>query len=54
MSATADHAEERTNPAARLGFQPGQVVQELGYDEDTEQELRDAIEELTGTELVDE
>ncbi|MCM2578059.1 DUF3052 domain-containing protein [Streptomyces meridianus] len=54
MSATADHAEERTNPAARLGFQPGQVVQELGYDDDTEQELRDAIEELTGTELVDE
>ncbi|MGP4003544.1 DUF3052 domain-containing protein [Streptomyces sp. 8N706] len=54
MSATADHAEERTNPAARLGFQPGQVVQELGYDEDTEQELREAIEELTGTELVDE
>ena len=54
MSATADHAEERTNPAARLGFQPGQVVQELGYDDDTEQQLRDAIEELTGTELVDE
>ena len=23
VSATADHAEERTNPAARLGFQPG-------------------------------
>ncbi|MFF3762731.1 DUF3052 domain-containing protein [Streptomyces sp. NPDC001922] len=54
MSATADHAEERTNPAARLGFQPGQVVQELGYDDDTEQELREAIEELTGTDLVDE
>ncbi|WP_069811607.1 DUF3052 domain-containing protein [Streptomyces sp. TP-A0874] len=54
MSATADHAEERTNPAARLGFQPGQVVQELGYDEDTEQELREAIEELIGMELVDE
>ncbi|NJP99555.1 DUF3052 domain-containing protein [Streptomyces zingiberis] len=54
MSATADHAEERTNPAARLGFQPGQVVQELGYDDDTEQDLRAAIEELTGTELVDE
>ena len=38
MSATADHAEERTNPAARLGFQPGQVVQELGYDDDAEQD----------------
>ncbi|MDB1087755.1 DUF3052 domain-containing protein [Streptomyces sp. ACA25] len=54
MSATADHAEERTNPAVRLGFQPGQVVQELGYGEDTEQELRDGIEALTGQQLVDE
>ncbi len=54
MSATADHAEERTNPASRLGFQPGQVVQELGYDEDVDLDLREAIEELTGTELVDE
>lgn len=53
MSATADHAEERTL-AVRLGFQPGQVVQEIGYDEDTDQELREAIEEHTGTELVDE
>ncbi|MDX6361982.1 DUF3052 domain-containing protein [Streptomyces sp. NPDC058274] len=54
MSATADHAEERTNPAARLGFQPEQVVQEIGYDEDVDQELREAIEEVIGTELVDE
>ncbi|MFD6415370.1 DUF3052 domain-containing protein [Streptomyces sp. NPDC060194] len=54
MSATADHAEERTNPAARLGFQPGQVVQEIGYDEDAEQELREAIEEIIGGDLVDE
>jgi len=29
VSATADHAEERTNPAVRLGFQPEQVVQEI-------------------------
>ena len=54
MSATADHAEERTNPAARLGFQPGQVVQELGYDDDVEQTLREGVEAITGTELVDE
>ncbi|AZM53039.1 DUF3052 domain-containing protein [Streptomyces sp. WAC 01529] len=52
MSATADHAE--TNLAVRLGFQPDQVVQEIGYDEDVDQELREAIEEATGTELVDE
>ncbi|MDT3399594.1 DUF3052 domain-containing protein [Streptomyces sp. B1866] len=54
MSATADHAEERTNPAARLGFQPGQVVQEIGYDDDVDQELREGIEEITGQDLVDE
>lgn len=54
MSATADHAEERTNQATRLGFEPGQVVQEIGYDEDVEQELREGIESVIGQELVDE
>ncbi|GAA4767105.1 DUF3052 domain-containing protein [Streptomyces sp. C10-9-1] len=54
MSATADHAEERTNPASKLGFEPGQVVQEIGYDDDVEQELREAIEAVIGQELVDE
>ncbi|MFD0418997.1 DUF3052 domain-containing protein [Streptomyces sp. NPDC127108] len=52
MSATADHAE--TNLAVRLGFQPDMVVQEIGYDDDADQELREAIEQATGTELVDE
>jgi hypothetical protein len=54
VSATADPAEDRSNPAFRLGFEPGQVVQELGYDEDSDQELREGIESLTGTDLVDE
>jgi hypothetical protein len=54
VSATADHAEERTNLAARLGFEPGQVVQEIGYDDDVELELREGIEATTGQELVDE
>nr|WP_202553818.1 DUF3052 domain-containing protein [Streptomyces sp. SID4936] len=54
VSATADHAEERTNPAARLGFEPGQVVQEIGYDDDVEQELREGIEATIGQDLVDE
>ncbi|MFE0171951.1 DUF3052 domain-containing protein [Streptomyces sp. NPDC059002] len=52
MSATADHAE--TNLAVRLGFQPDQVVQEIGYDDDVDQELREVIEETIGSELVDE
>ncbi|QES51712.1 DUF3052 domain-containing protein [Streptomyces venezuelae] len=46
--------DKQTNPAARLGFQPGQVVQELGYDEDTDHTLRTEIEILTGQDLVDE
>ena len=54
MSATAGHAEEQTNPASRLGFEPGQVVQELGYDDDVDQELREGIEGITGEELADE
>ncbi|MER8047365.1 DUF3052 domain-containing protein [Streptomyces sp. NPDC094032] len=54
MSATADHAEERTNPAARLGFEPGQVVQEIGYDDDVDHDLREGIESLIAQDLVDE
>lgn len=54
MSATADPAEDRSNPAIRLGFEPGQVVQELGYDDDVDQALREGVEDVIGTELVDE
>ncbi|MFH9348295.1 DUF3052 domain-containing protein [Kitasatospora sp. NPDC017646] len=53
MSATADPAD-KSNPATRLNFEEGQIVQELGYDEDTDQDLREGIEEITGTDLVDE
>jgi hypothetical protein len=40
--------------AGRLGLRSGQVVQEFGYDNDVDEELRVAIEDLTGHELVDE
>ena len=40
--------------AARLGFSAGQVIQELGYGDDVDQELRQAVEEIVGGELVDE
>ena len=40
--------------AARLGIKPGMVVQELGWDEDADEDLRAAIEELTGSPLVDD
>jgi Protein of unknown function (DUF3052) len=55
LSATADHAEEaQLDIARRLGFTPGHVVQELGYDDDCDDDLRSAIEEVTGNDLVDE
>ncbi|MFI6447704.1 DUF3052 domain-containing protein [Kitasatospora sp. NPDC050543] len=44
----------RTNRAARLGFQPGQVIQEIGYDDDSDHALREEIEEITGLDMVDE
>ena len=39
---------------AKLGFAKGQVVQELGWDNDVDDDLRFAIEDLTTTELEDE
>lgn len=40
--------------ASRLGFASGHVVQEFGYGDDVDEGLRAGIEEITGTELVDE
>ena len=54
MSATADHAEGQRNRAEKLAFSAGQVVQEIGYDDDADEELRRSIEEVTGNALVDE
>ncbi|SCX49434.1 Protein of unknown function [Klenkia marina] len=40
--------------AARLGIKPGMVVQELGWDEDADEDLRDSVVEVSGGEMVDE
>ncbi|GAA1203407.1 DUF3052 domain-containing protein [Prauserella alba] len=40
--------------AERLGIKPDMVVQEIGWDEDVDDDLRAAIEEHTGAELLDE
>ena len=40
--------------AGRLGFLSGHVVQEFGWGEDVDDDLRAEIEELVGSELVDE
>lgn len=39
--------------AAQLGFEPDSVIQELGWDEDVDDDLRVDIEKHTGNELVD-
>jgi Protein of unknown function (DUF3052) len=54
LSATADHAEGERQLAWRLGLRQGQVVQEIGYDDDCDDALRGSVEEVTGTQLVDE
>jgi hypothetical protein len=48
----ADAATGAIDPAARLGFTTGQQVLELGWDEDCDDALRAAVEDLTGNELV--
>lgn len=53
MGRTAESAAGASN-ASRMGFRAGQLVQEFGYDDDVDAELREQIEELTGNELVDE
>lgn len=44
---------QTTDAAQRLGFKPGMVIQELGWDEDTDDELRASIEELIDADMVD-
>ncbi|GGM63868.1 hypothetical protein GCM10012275_38050 [Longimycelium tulufanense] len=40
--------------AEKLGIEPDMVVQELGWDEDVDDEVRAAVEERCGSELLDE
>jgi hypothetical protein len=60
-----EHREERivvaaagdagkTDIAGRLGIEPGMVVQELGWDSDVDEQVRNAVEERCGDDLVDE
>jgi hypothetical protein len=52
VSATAGQAQ--SSLAERLGIKPRQVVQEIGYDDDCDEELRSSIETVSENELVDE
>lgn len=40
--------------AERLGIKPGMAVQELGWGDDVDDDVRSAVEEVTGSELLDE
>ena len=54
MSSTAGgETTHEAGPAGRLGFAPGMVIQELGWDEDTDDALRVAIEDLIDADMVD-
>ncbi|MDX6326983.1 MAG: hypothetical protein QOK15_3337 [Nocardioidaceae bacterium] len=52
MSATPGGADT-TNTGARMGFTPGTVVQELGWDEDVDDTLRMQIEDAVDGDMVD-
>lgn len=40
--------------AARLGFEDGQVVQEIGWDDDVDNDLREEVEAAIGSQLEDD
>ncbi len=55
MSGTVgeESTQQATTPVTRLGITPGMVVQELGWDNDTDDDLRRAIEDVIDADMVD-
>lgn len=54
MSSTARPEEAGSSGASKFGLKPGLVVQELGWDEDVDDEVRVAIEDAIDGELIEE
>ena len=56
MSTTPVSGDSGVAPgmAERMGFGPGLVVQEIGWDSDADDDFRTAVEDATGEEIVDE
>jgi hypothetical protein len=54
VGATADDADQASALAKQLGISKGQVVQEIGYDTDTDELVGDAVVAATGEQGVDE
>lgn len=44
----------RSGVAETLGIEQGTVVQELGWEEDVDESVRAAVEEVSGAEMLDE
>ena len=54
MTATAPDADDRRSAALKLGIAAGLVAQEMGWDEDVDEGLRESVVLVAGAELVDE
>jgi hypothetical protein len=54
VSATAGGSGSPHGVADKLGIEPGAVVQEIGWDDDCDEGLRQTIAACAGSELVDE
>ncbi|WP_433027029.1 DUF3052 domain-containing protein [Actinomycetospora sp. CA-053990] len=52
VAATGD--ADKSDLAGKLGIEPGMIVQELGWDSDVDEEVRSAVEERCGEDLLDE
>ncbi|MEQ6902055.1 DUF3052 domain-containing protein [Nocardioides sp. YIM 152588] len=53
MTSTAGGGTAPSSTGERLGFKPGMIVQELGWDTDTDDGLRVAIEDSIDGDMVD-
>jgi hypothetical protein len=54
VSSTAGQGDVRSPRDSKLGLTEGLVVQELGWDEDVDEDVRMMFEDVTDTELVEE
>lgn len=54
MGTTAGPGKKDARAVVAMGFRPGQAIQELGWDSDADQGLRDEIMEAIDGDLIDE
>ncbi len=54
MSTTPGPGSKKDRGVVAMGWKPGQVVQELGWDEDVDEAFRDAVVDAVGSEFADD